>query len=89
MKNTNNMKRRYKQYERIRNLREDKDLRQRELAALLNCHQRTYSNYECGDLDIPTEYLIEISRFYETSVDYLLGLTDVKKPYPKSKEKNI
>lgn len=75
------IKRRYKVYDRIRNLREDKDLKQRELAEYLKCNTRTYSNYECGDLDIPTEFLVELHKFYGTSVDYLLGLTDVKEPY--------
>lgn len=88
MKDAKNIKRRYKQYSRIRGLREDNDLKQRELAQYLNCHQRTYSNYECGDLDIPTELLIELSSYYDTSVDYLLGRTDVKEPYPESKKKD-
>ena len=70
-------------YERIRNLREDADLKQRELAVILCCSQRVYSNYECGDLDIPTEVLIKLSEHYQTSVDYILGLTDSKKPYPR------
>lgn len=79
------IKRRYQVYDRIRNLREDRDLKQRELADYLKCSPRTYSNYECGDLDIPTEYLIELHRYYDTSVDYLLGLTDEKEPYKRSK----
>ena len=62
-------------YQRIRDLREDHDLKQRELAAYLNCSQRVYSNYELGQRDIPTEVLIKLSRFYNVSVDYLLGLT--------------
>ncbi len=72
-------------YERIRNLREDADLKQRELAEILNCSQRVYSNYERGDLDIPTEVLIKLSEYYHTSVDYILGLTNSKKPYPRKK----
>jgi len=72
-------------YERIRNLREDADLKQRELAEILNCSQRVYSNYERGDLDIPTEVLIKLSEYYHTSVDYILGLTDSKKPYQRKK----
>ncbi len=74
-------------YERIRNLREDADLKQRELAVILSCSQRVYSNYERGDLDIPTEILIKLADYYNTSVDYILGLTDEVKPYPK-KSKN-
>ena len=70
-------------YERIRNLREDRDLSQQALADYLNCTQVCYSNYEIGKRDIPTEVLIRLAEFYKTSVDYLLGLTDEKKPYPK------
>ncbi|MGM9604937.1 MAG: helix-turn-helix domain-containing protein [Faecousia sp.] len=63
-------------YHRIRNLREDRDLTQREIAAYLNCSQRVYSNYELGQRDIPTDVLIRLSAFYNVSVDYLLGLTE-------------
>ena len=62
-------------YQRIRDLREDRDLKQRELAEYLNCSQRVYSNYELGQRDIPTDVLIRLSQFYGVSVDYLLGLT--------------
>lgn len=68
-------------YKRIRDLREDSDLKQRELAEILCCSQRVYSNYERGDLDIPTEVLIKLAKFYGTSVDYILELTDKKEPY--------
>ena len=68
-------------YSRIRDLREDADLPQRELAALLHVSQTTYSRYETGTLDIPSSSLICLARFYKTSVDYLLGLTDNPKPY--------
>ena len=68
-------------YNRIYELREFNDLKQRELAAILNCSQRVYSNYERGDLDIPTEVLIKLARHYGVSVDYILGLTDNKMPY--------
>lgn len=70
-------------YERIRNLREDRDLTQLELAAVLNCTQVCYSNYENGKRGIPTEALVALADFYGVSVDYLLGRTGVKKPYPK------
>lgn len=63
-------------YQRIRDLREDRDLRQRQIAELLNCSQQVYSNYELGQRDIPTDILIRLSTFYNVSVDYLLGLTN-------------
>lgn len=63
-------------YSRIRDLREDNDLKQRELAEILNCSQRVYSNYERGDLDIPTEILLKLSNYYNVSVDYILNNTD-------------
>lgn len=72
-------------YTRIRDLREDADLRQVDLAKLLSCSQVCYSNYEIGKRDIPTDVLIRLSRFYNTSIDYLLGQTDERKPYPKTK----
>lgn len=62
-------------YQRIRDLREDRDLKQRQLAELLNCSQQVYSNYELGQRDIPTDILIRLAQFYDVSVDYLLGLT--------------
>lgn len=62
-------------YRRIRDLREDRDLKQRQVAELLNCSQQVYSNYELGQRDIPTDILIRLSNFYNVSVDYLLGLT--------------
>ncbi len=63
-------------YHRVRDLREDHDLKQKELAEFLNCSQQVYSNYELGQRDIPTEILIRLSEFYHVSVDYLLGLTN-------------
>ena len=63
-------------YHRIRDLREDHDLYQKDLAEYLNCTQVCYSNYEMGKRDLPTEVLIQLARFYSTSTDYLLGLTD-------------
>lgn len=63
-------------YHRLRDLREDRDLPQRVLAELLHVSQATYSRYESGGLDIPSGALIALARFYHTSVDYLLGLTD-------------
>lgn len=70
-------------YERIRNLREDKDLTQKQIAEYLNCSQRIYSNYERGDVDIPTFILIKLADFHKTSTDYLLNRTNIKEAYPK------
>ena len=72
-------------YQRIRDLRENHDLLQKDLAAYLKCSQVCYSNYENGRRDVPTEVLIRLSEFYQTSVDYLLGLTEEKKAYPRRK----
>ena len=72
-------------YQRIRDLREDRDLTQKNMGDILNCSQRIYSNYECGDVDIPTHILIKLAEFHNTSVDYLLNLTDDKRPYPRKK----
>lgn len=69
-------------YRRIRNLREDADLRQQDLADYLQCTQVSYSHYELGKRDIPTEVLVRLARFYKTSTDYILGLTDERRPYP-------
>ncbi len=63
-------------YSRIRNLREDKDLTQTQMGEILSCSQRVYSNYERGDIDIPTVTLIKIADFHNVSVDYLLGRTN-------------
>ena len=68
-------------YQRLRDLREDRDLPQRRLAELLHVSQATYSRYESGALDIPSAALIALARFYETSIDYLVGLTDCPEPY--------
>ena len=68
-------------YKRIRDLREDSDLLQKHLAEYLHCSQVAYSRYELGLRDIPTQVLIDLAKFYKTSTDYLLGLTDERKPY--------
>lgn len=65
-------------YERIKNLREDNDLTQSDIAKQLHISQRTYSYYENGERSLPTEILISLAQFYKTSTDYLLGLTDKK-----------
>ena len=68
---------------RIRELREDRDLNQSQVAELLNVHQTTYSDYELGRLNVPVTALHILADYYGVSVDYLLGRTDVKTPYPK------
>jgi transcriptional regulator with XRE-family HTH domain len=68
-------------YQRLKDLREDRDLTQQVLADLLNISQTTYSRYESGILDIPSISLIKLAKFYNTSIDYLVGLTDNKRPY--------
>lgn len=72
-------------YQHIRDLREDKDMTQKQMAEILNCSQRIYSNYERGEVDVPTQILIKLAEFHNTSVDYLLGLTDEKKAYLRKK----
>lgn len=68
-------------YKRIRDLREDRDLNQTKVAKILGMSQTGYSKYETGENDIPTAILIKLAQFYGTSVDYILGLTNEKKPY--------
>lgn len=72
-------------YQRIRDLREDADLTQTQLASKLGMSQTGYSKYETGENDIPTAILIRLARIYNTSVDYILGETDNKERYPKTK----
>ena len=68
-------------YPRLKDLREDKDLAQKEVAALLGIDQRVYSNYETGKREIPTRHLIVLAKYYKTSTDYILSLTNNHKPY--------
>ncbi len=70
-------------YERIRNLREDRDLNQTQVAQMLGMSQTGYSKYETGENDIPTQILIKLARYYNTSIDYLLGETNNSKRYPR------
>ncbi len=70
-------------YKKIRELREDNDLLQKELAEYLHCSQVSYSRYELGTRDIPTQVLIDLANYYNTSVDYLLDLTDDPTPYKR------
>lgn len=73
-------------YPRIRDLREDTDMNQTVFAEkVLHMSQTGYSKYETGENDIPTHVLIRLAKYYETSVDYLLGITDEKKPYPRNR----
>lgn len=66
-------------YPRIRNLREDEDLTQEDVAKILNISQTTYSRYESGSLDLPSQSLIKLAEFYSVSVDYLLGISNSKR----------
>lgn len=68
-------------YPRLKDLREDNDLVQKEVAAYLEIDQRTYSNYETGKREIPTHLLTRLAKLYKTSTDYILGITDNSKPY--------
>ena len=68
---------------RLRDLREDRDLKQAALADYLQIHQTTYSDYELGKLNVPINVLHALADCYDTSIDYLLGRTPEKKPYPK------
>ncbi len=71
---------------RLRELREDHDLLQKDLAKVLNCTQVAYSRYELGKREIPTDALVVIADYYHTSVDYILCMTDKSEPYRRSEE---
>ncbi len=68
-------------YQRLKDLREDHDLKQREIADLLHTTQQQYNKYEQGIRELPIHHLITLARFYKTSTDYILGLTNQQKPY--------
>lgn len=70
---------------KIRDLREDQDLTQQKMAEYLDCDQSLYSKYERGERDVPVHILVKLALFYNTSVDYLVGLTKEKKPYERVK----
>ena len=74
-----------RKYQRIRNLREDKDMNQTQMAEQLNINQRTYSRYENSDSMMPLDILVQIADFHNVSIDYLLERPDVRKRYPKRK----
>lgn len=68
---------------RLRDIREDSDLKQVNVASALRISQSTYSQYENGKRQLPLDLLIQLAIYYDTSTDYLLGLTDERKPYPR------
>ncbi len=72
---------------RLKDLRQDKDMFQKDIAKLLDMSQTGYSQYETETNDIPTEILKKLALFYNTSIDYILGLTNIKEPYPRAKNK--
>ena len=74
---------------RLKDLREDSDLTQVKLAEILGCSQTTYSRYETGNLSVPIDILKKLARFYNVSVDYILGLTNDKLPYKRIKQKDM
>lgn len=69
-------------YRNVRDLREDADMTQKQIADILHCSQQVYANYELGQRDIPTAILIALAKLHNTSTDYILGLTSEKDPYP-------
>lgn len=70
---------------RLKSMREDRDIKQSEIAEILNCKQNTYQQYESGKRQIPIDALKKLALFYNTSVDYILELTDEIAPYPRKK----
>lgn len=74
---------------RLKDLREDKDLFQKDIAKILNIAQRTYSGYETEEREMSYNTLKKVAIYYETSVDYILGLTNEKKPYKRAKNIKI
>lgn len=73
---------------RLKDLRTDHDLTQENMADILKCHREVYRKYESGIRTLPIDYLVTIAKYYNTSTDYLLELTDVKTPYPQKKKNN-
>ena len=74
-------------FSRIKNLREEKALKQSELAKYLNVKQSTYSNYETGKINVTIETFIKLAKYYNTSIDYITGVTDIAEAYPSPKQK--
>jgi len=73
--------------QRIRDLRQDFDLNQTQVGAILGIDQRTYSSYETGKFRFPIDHLIKLALHYNTNIDYLVGLTDIRAPYPRKRSK--
>jgi len=71
-------------FQKLEDLRIDSDKTQQEIADLLNCKREVYRRYEKGTYDIPLWALIKLAQYYETSTDYILGLTDTREPYPRT-----
>ena len=72
---------------RLKDLREDNDLSQKNVANLLNIPTRTYSSYENEERGLPIDILIKLAKFYNTSTDFILRLTNISRPYPNRKIK--
>jgi len=72
-------------YPRLKDLRTDRDMKQKEIAAVLGIDQRVYSNYETGKREIPVRHLLKLADYYNVSTDFILGRTNETKPYPKKK----
>lgn len=72
---------------RLKDLREDKNLYQKDIAKIINISQTNYSKYELGKVEIPNEILIKLAYFYNTSIDFILGITNEIKPYPRKRRK--
>lgn len=81
-----NLKTEILKYERIRNIRIDRGLTQEDVAKLLNVKQNTYCQYETGVLNYPLDLVVKLAEYYNVSVDYLVGLTDEQKPYPRKRK---
>lgn len=73
---------------RLRDMREDNDLLQKDIAKIIHVQQRTYSGYEVGTRRIPLETLIELAKFYNVDMNYICGVSDEPKPFPKNKSNN-
>lgn len=73
---------------RLKDLREDKNLYQKDIAKIINISQTNYSKYELGKVEIPNEVLIKLAYFYNTSIDFILGITNEIKPYPRKRRWN-
>lgn len=73
-------------FKRLKDIREDRNLTQKQIAKFLNMKQQQYSRYENGINEIPFEYIVKLAKFYNVSIDYLAGLTDCSKPYNRKKE---